>query len=149
GRAKYRDGLHWQGFLFLRAVVAYLIAYRIPRRQIQAWNITASGTTGISASMRSSTPPCPGKRWLLSLTPARRFNCDSTRSPITLAAVRTVKASASPVQPQLAASRAGKVPASAAVKAQATPAASTRSQPPTAPSHDFPGEMLGASLRLP
>jgi len=33
--------------------------------------------------MRSSTPPCPGRRWLLSFTPARRLRRLSLRSPTT------------------------------------------------------------------
>ena len=41
----------------------------------------ASGSTAVSASMRSSTPPCPGSKAPLSLTPARRFRADSNKSP--------------------------------------------------------------------
>src|SRR5690606_11826390 len=42
---------------------------------------TAAGITGTSASMRSSTPPCPGSTVPLSLTPAWRLSSDSCRSP--------------------------------------------------------------------
>src|SRR5437868_4642505 len=44
---------------------------------------SASGKAGSKASMRSSTPPCPGSRLLLSLAPAARLARDSTRSPAT------------------------------------------------------------------
>jgi hypothetical protein len=54
----------------------------------------ASGSTGIRASIRSSTPPWPGSRLLLSFMPARRLSWDSNRSPTTLAAtIRTRMAS--------------------------------------------------------
>ena len=36
---------------------------------------------GSSPSIRSSTPPCPGIKPLLSFAPNRRFNPDSIRSP--------------------------------------------------------------------
>ena len=43
----------------------------------------AAGNTGSKASIRSSTPPCPGSRPLLSFTPAARLIIDSNRSPTT------------------------------------------------------------------
>src|SRR3569833_3463403 len=49
-------------------------------------NSTASGSTGINASMRSRIPPWPGSRLLLSFISARRFNCDSNKSPAARAA---------------------------------------------------------------
>jgi hypothetical protein len=39
------------------------------------------GIAASSASVRSSTPPCPGSSAPLSLAPARRFSRDSCRSP--------------------------------------------------------------------
>ena len=45
-----------------------------------------SGSTGSSASMRSSTPPWPGSSALQSLAPALRLTSDSNRSPTTLIA---------------------------------------------------------------
>ena len=41
----------------------------------------ATGSTAVRASMRSSTPPCPGSKTPLSFTPACRFNADSNKSP--------------------------------------------------------------------
>ena len=49
----------------------------------------ASGRLEVSASMRSSTPPCPGSSVPLSLTPAWRLIHDSNRSPRMLNAVST------------------------------------------------------------
>src|SRR5215218_3063186 len=47
----------------------------------------ASGNADVSASIRSSIPPWPGKIAPLSLTPALRFNHDSKRSPTMLKTV--------------------------------------------------------------
>ena len=43
----------------------------------------AIGIAASSASVRSSTPPCPGSNAPLSFTPAWRFSSDSNRSPTT------------------------------------------------------------------
>jgi hypothetical protein len=51
----------------------------------------AMGKAGSKASKRSSTPPWPGNKLELSLTPALRFTKDSTKSPTTLMAVKKIK----------------------------------------------------------
>src|SRR5258708_3847147 len=56
-------------------------------------SIMASGRVGSRASTRSSTPPWPGSRPLLSLTPTLRLTRDSTRSPTTLIAAMNTTAS--------------------------------------------------------
>ena len=58
GRAQHR---HAQGSLRKTSRLRHLL------------NAMASGNTGSSASMRSSTPPCPGSSALESLTPAARL----------------------------------------------------------------------------
>ena len=62
---------HGTGF-FVRALVGTLVI-------LPTW--AAIGSAAHRASMRSSTPPCPGNRVPLSLTPATRFIQDSNRSP--------------------------------------------------------------------
>ena len=66
---------------------------------------SASGNTGSSASTRSSTPPCPGSRPLLSFAPALRLTSDSTRSPTTLIAERNSSASSAERMPSRSNSR--------------------------------------------
>ncbi len=64
---------------------------------------SAAGITGSRASTRSSTPPWPGSRRLLSLAPAARLTSDSTRSPTTLSPHSASSASAAPTQPSVCA----------------------------------------------
>src|SRR6185437_15579081 len=109
----------------------------------------ASGSTGNSASMRSSTPPCPGNRPLESLTPAWRFSIDSNRSPTTLNTTSKVSASSVRAAPHCASSAEYRVGSNACKKSAAAATIITTSQPPIAPSQVLPGLMAGASLCFP
>ena len=96
-----------------------------------------NGATRMRLSIRSSTPPCPGRSVPESFAPAARLMADSSRSD------------ASPTGPMKAASvRVGPVrmPAEAAMSRAATAAAAN---PASVPSHVFPGLMLGAIRRRP
>src|SRR3990167_6682114 len=62
-------------------------------------SIMASGRVGSSASTRSSTPPWPGSRLMLSFTPALRLMSDSIKSPTTLMAAMNNTPSSSSHQP--------------------------------------------------
>ena len=61
--------------------------------------LRATGSTGSKASTRSSTPPWPGSKRLLSLAPALRLMSDSIRSPQTLMAAMPSTTGTSSSQP--------------------------------------------------
>ena len=65
----------------LRRIVDQRLAWAEPQANAGAISQVAT-STNTSASMRSSIPPWPGIRLLLSFTPRCRFSIDSERSPI-------------------------------------------------------------------
>src|SRR5688572_206240 len=98
---------------------------------------TNAGAAAVRLSIRSSTPPWPGRRLPLSLRPVRRLNMLSTRSPTT-EIIATTRQSPSH-------GRSG-CPSSSAPPAAASEAAS---MPDMRPSQVLPGLTAGASLRRP
>src|SRR6188768_445958 len=114
--------------------------YRDPAHTAQPKVIrprTNAGAAAVRLSMRSSTPPWPGRRLPLSLRPVRRLNMLSTRSPTT-EIIATPRQSPSH-------GRSG-CPSSCAPPAAASEAAS---MPDIRPSQVLPGLTAGASLRRP
>lgn len=91
------------------------------------------GAAKIMASMRSRMPPWPGRIVLESLTPAPRFQIDSTRSPIWAAI-----AVAAPTASNRRSRRSSRQRLQTAVEATEV------TKPAIAPSHDFFGETTGA-----
>src|SRR5699024_2238304 len=99
------------------------------------------GVADNKESMRSKTPPCPGKIVPESLTPARRFSMDSNKSPNTDAKIvtkdsRTNKTSSIPVSCSLN-------------KLMPMTTTSPVASPPISPSTLLFGETLGDIFRLP
>ena len=113
--------------------------------------VGANGKTGKSASMRSSTPPWPGSRTPLSLTPAARLNKDSSKSPTTPKVVRkiteTVKNMGLTLPKRLNKLPPGVIPATSSAR-QVKAMHKTPTMAPATPSHVLPGLMLGASFCL-
>src|SRR5262245_52990867 len=106
---------------------------------------TASGSIATGASMRSRTPPCPGRRLPLSFTPAWRFIRDSNRSPMIPTTARPSRTAASHCE--AAGALATQLSDPSAFHASAYTATATRA--PATPSHVLPGLIDGASFRLP
>ena len=94
-----------------------------------------SGSVEVRLSIRSRTPPCPGKTLLLSFRPAWRLSKDSKRSPTTLIEVRATSTTSS--RNGFSASATG------SFDDNRKPYARTAMPPPTAPSQVFPGLILG------
>src|SRR5450830_2008717 len=104
-------------------------------------NSTAKiGIAAVRLSMRSSTPPWPGNRLLLSLIPAWRLNMLSVRSP-------TTEINTTMVVPSKARH------SSFTDQSRTTPTTSVmtkvKARPPYTPSQLLPGLTAGANLRLP
>ena len=97
-----------------------------------------------SASMRSSTPPCPGSSVPLSFTPAWRFSSDSNRSPTT----DTAASSDARTRPRARSRRASIGAAKPASRRRTERArarrAATATSAPYTPSHVLPGTDLRA-----
>src|SRR5262245_21072051 len=108
----------------------------------------AVGRTGVSASMRSRIPPCPGRRFPLSFRPACRFIADSSKSPSTDS---TVRASTSTIIHTGLQGRSrtavGAAPRKSPIQAAAYTAVAASA--PYRPSQVFPGLTFGASLVRP
>src|SRR5690606_4776963 len=116
-----------------------LRAHRLPQPAAQS-STANTGMAAVRLSMRSSTPPWPGSRLLLSFTPAWRLNMLSARSPTTEISTTTA-----------APARAASSSEAAQSRYKPTPRVISRlaSRPPTRPSQLLPGLTFGASLRLP
>src|SRR5690606_1320431 len=78
--------------------------HRVPQPAAQSRTVN-TGTAAVRLSMRSSTPPWPGSRLLLSLIPAWRLNMLSVRSPTTEISTTTAAPSSASSRSSLIQSR--------------------------------------------
>ncbi|MNV50943.1 hypothetical protein D3C71_1429740 [compost metagenome] len=115
------------------------LAHRAPQpaSHSSAANI---GMAAVRLSMRSSTPPCPGSRLLLSLSPAWRLNMLSVRSPTT--EIDTTSAAPASTRSHSLTDQPRYRPTAVVINKLAN-------KPPATPSQLLPGLTCGASLRLP
>ena len=104
--------------------------------------ISDVGATSSSESMRSSTPPCPGRMVPKSLMPIVRLRSDSMRSPrVEKIATATAKAM-KPAMVVCSARGVESIVSTSLNCENATPPRMAQSaSPPKKPSHDFLGEM--------
>src|SRR3984885_12797775 len=111
----------------------------------------STGAASSSASIRSRTPPWPGKRLPESFTPAERFSADSAKSPTCAATFTTTAITSHHHQTSSANDSFTKFHCARNVASQNRPPVTTTlpTTEPTEPTHVLFGLSVGASLRLP